>query len=140
MDRANPNSVLEGKGFIQKNIFIILQFFYYIGVMISRGSILLFKTDRVGLVSFLQLINTLVYLSAAAWKWISWELQVIICIWVGLMGGLSFGNTIFRIRNNPHLEPSTRELATNVGTLSYDYAILLGSITSLVISTLIFPN
>lgn len=138
-DRANPHST-NSENFAEKNIVMILMISYNSGVSCSKLSLVFFKIDRVGLLSILQLINWIIYLTAAIWKWIPFYYQIPICVYIGLMGGLIYGNIFYRIRTNKILNKNIKELCTNVGTLIYDVCILLANPTGMIISVWLIPN
>lgn len=60
--------------------------------------------------------------------------QMLVTLWVGLMGGASYVNVTHNILQDKEIEPEQKELAMNICTFANDLLILLASLTSLVLS------
>ena len=61
-------------------------------------------------------------------------------IFVGLMGGASFVNVIFLLKNTPRLLKTEKELAMNLIGMFDDMGILLASISALVLTLTAFAK
>lgn len=73
--------------------------------------------------------------TSAIWMYIdSYLLLLPILIIVGLLGGLSYVNTMFQILQSQTLEYSEKELAITLCTAASDIGILLAAITSLILN------
>ena len=59
-------------------------------------------------------------------------------VFVGLMGGASFVNVIFLLKNSPKLLKTEKELAMNLIGCFDDMGILLASISALVLTLTAF--
>ena len=59
-------------------------------------------------------------------------------VFVGLMGGASFVNVIYLLKNNTTLQKTEKELALNLLSCFDDLGILLASITALVLTLTAF--
>ena len=61
-------------------------------------------------------------------------------VFVGLMGGASFVNVIFLLKNSPKLLKTEKELAMNLIGCFDDMGILLASISALVLTLTAFAK
>jgi len=138
-ERANPSDKSNPNFFI-KEAQVLLMLSYQIGVFISRSSLSLFKLSKVFILTSLQLINWLIFASIAYFKWLDIRLQLLIMVWVGLMGGCSYVNCMYLILENKDLEKKDVELTINLASWFNDMGILAASISSLMVSLYIIPD
>ena len=83
-------------GFVLNNAFIIFNFCYQIGVFISRSSLSLIKIERVWIITTLQFLNFLFWISNSFNMYVkSIYVYFAHMVFVGLMGGASFVNVIY---------------------------------------------
>ena len=83
-------------GFVLANAFIIFNFCYQIGVFISRSSLSLIKIERVWIITTLQFLNFLFWISNSFNMYVkSIYVYFAHMVFVGLMGGASFVNVIY---------------------------------------------
>ena len=61
-------------------------------------------------------------------------------VFVGLMGGASFVNVIYLLKNSTILQKTEKELALNLLSCFDDLGILLASITALVLTLTAFSK
>ena len=61
-------------------------------------------------------------------------------VFVGLMGGASYVNVIYQLKNSPKLQKSEKELAMNINNLLGDLGILLAAITALILTMTAFKE
>lgn len=139
-DRANPKSDDPNQAWLQKNAFKVLSLSYQVGVFISRSSFTLFKFRRVGLLSFLQAVNFVLFLMIAYFKNVSVYIQVVLMVFVGLMGGTSYVNCMYLILSNKVLKKSEKEIAVNITGVFNDVGIFGASVGALVVSNYILPS
>eukprot|EP00762_Andalucia_godoyi_P003291 ANDGO_06646.mRNA.1 Battenin len=112
--------------FEQKNAYIILQFCYQFGVLISRSSLKFFKIRRVDVISFLQFLNFVLWMFQAGYKFMDVWTQFASMVFVGLLGGASYVNVFYLIFNDSErISDSDRELATNICSIWVNCGIML---------------
>ncbi|RNE97139.1 putative calcium channel protein [Trypanosoma conorhini] len=96
------------KSFWLKNSFVITQFCYQFGVLISRSSLLCIRIRHVWIMSVVQVLNAVAWFLQAKLKYISdpndadreIKLAFVLFLWmifVGLMGGASYVNVFYNI-------------------------------------------
>lgn len=61
-------------------------------------------------------------------------------IWVGLMGGGSYVNVMYKMLENPQLDRNEKELAMTLTTVFDDIGILSASLISLLLDNTVFKN
>ena len=61
-------------------------------------------------------------------------------IFVGLMGGASYVNVIYRLKNSPRLLKTEKELAMNILSCFDDLGVLLAAITALILTLTVFSE
>ena len=61
-------------------------------------------------------------------------------IFVGLMGGASYVNVIYQLKNSPLLHKTEKELAMNLLSCFDDLGVLLAAITSLSLTLTVFSG
>lgn len=102
------NQIRISKSFWLKNSFVITQFCYQFGVLISRSSLVCFRIRHVWIMSVIQVINGIAWFVQAKFKFMSdpndmdRELKFAFglfawMIFVGLMGGASYVNVFYNI-------------------------------------------
>jgi len=133
-DKANPQSEEVTGDFISEDFFLILHLCYHIGALLSRGSVLLFRIRYVGIVTLIQVICCLIYLSAAIWKWMSHIYQIPFMLFIGLLGGINYGNGMMTIMESPKLNRHVKELAVSVAEFSYVTGVILAAIGAVVVA------
>lgn len=90
-----------------KNSYVVCQFCYQFGVLISRSSLLIVKIPYVGVISIIQVINAVCWIVQARVLYIKSNtksrqvgLSFILFAWmifIGLMGGASYVNVLYLI-------------------------------------------
>jgi hypothetical protein len=59
---------------------------------------------------------------------------------VGLIGGVSYANTMYQIINSVHLKKSEKDLAIMLTCVLTDVSILMAMVVSLILSNSLFQN
>ena len=131
----------EKDGFILTNSFVIFNFCYQFGVFISRSSLSLIKIEKVWILTLLQFLNFIFWFSNCFGMYVT-NIYVYFAemVFVGLMGGASFVNVIFLLKNSPKLLKTEKELAMNLIGCFDDMGILLASISALVLTLTAFAK
>ncbi|CAM65565.2 conserved hypothetical protein [Leishmania infantum JPCM5] len=90
-----------------KNSYVVCQFCYQLGVLISRSSLLIVKIPYVGIISIIQVVNAVCWIVQARVMYIKSNtksrqvgLSFILFAWmifIGLMGGASYVNVLYLI-------------------------------------------
>ncbi|RNE95870.1 putative calcium channel protein [Trypanosoma rangeli] len=102
------DQVKTDNSFWLKNSFVITQFCYQFGVLISRSSLLCIRVRRIWIMSVVQVINAIAWFMQAKLKYVSdpndasreVKLAFVLFAWmvfVGLMGGASYVNVFYNI-------------------------------------------
>lgn len=139
----NPICVRDGPEaqYIYVEAFTIMYFCYQVGVFISRSSLQFMVIDKVWVISLLQLGNFLFFLLNAFYVWMdSLYLYFFLNIWVGLMGGASYVNVIYKLQRTPKLKRTERELAIMIMMVFNDVGIFSASLLALILSTTVFSQ
>lgn len=120
---------------------MIFNFCYQIGVFLSRSSLSVVKIERVWLLSLLQLCNFL-FFGLNAFLVFCTNIYVLfaITVFVGLMGGATYVNVVYLIKQSPKLAHAQKELAMTLCSVFMDLGILLATVTSLVLTTTRFKS
>ena len=140
-DKATYNLAhnLNANG-IEQNSFIVLNLCYQTGVVISRSSISFIKVKRVWIVTFLQLINFIL------WAWIGYSKPLgltpmfLLMVWVGLMGGCSYVNVLYSILESTKIEKKDKEMAINIVSMCNNIGVLSAAATALVLEVTIYAS
>ncbi|EKG04438.1 hypothetical protein TCSYLVIO_004502 [Trypanosoma cruzi] len=109
-----PRQVKESTNFWLKNSFVITQFCYQFGVLISRSSLLCVRIRYVWIMSVIQVINAIAWFLQAKVKYMSdpnnmdreLKFAFVLFAWmifVGLMGGASYVNVFHNILEETRL-------------------------------------
>ncbi|XP_064599825.1 battenin-like isoform X2 [Liolophura sinensis] len=97
------------------------------GVFVSRSSVQLVQIRRVDVLSALQLINMVVWITDVHYKFIPVYLLPALMIYVGLLGGASYVNIFYLLLNEEKYPPRDRELCVNLAALFVTLGIALGT-------------
>ena len=138
-ERAHPKSSQVGD-FWHRKAFVLLSLSYQLGVFISRSTFYLFKVRKVWILTYLQMVNFVIFFTIAYWKWIEIYYQIPLMIWVGLMGGCSYVNCMFMILENKDLSKSQKEVAINVASFFDDLGVVSAAFFALFISNFVIRN
>lgn len=125
---------------MEQNAYVILMFIYQVGVFISRSSLFCFRINKVGILTFFQFVNFVLYATIAKWKWLQIEFQFILMFWIGLMGGCSYVNCFYLLIQNKKLPISQKEVAVNLVTSLVEVNILMSSILSVVVDSFVLTQ
>ena len=97
--------------------------------------------EKIWIVTTLQLINFCLWFSNSLFLFCeSIYVLFALMIFVGLMGGTSYVNVIYLLKNSNKLEQTDKELSMMILTVFDDIGILSASILSLVFSLTIFKT
>ncbi|KAI9228518.1 MAG: batten's disease protein Cln3 [Piptocephalis tieghemiana] len=111
-----------------RDLYVYYQTLYQLGVFISRSSVSFFPIRRIWIPSLLQVITLFLLTSEAMWSWIGsvWPIFILI-LWEGLLGGATYVNCYFLVRNN--VVPEWREFALGVVGMSDGLGITAAGLT-----------
>lgn len=151
--------VKHGSSFWITNSFVVTQFCYQIGVLISRSSLMCVRIRRVSIISAVQVLNALFWFTQAKLQFVgdssseTREERFAFILFgymvvVGLCGGASYVNVFFNILESPKQtnlrglrdEREWRQLSMNIGALYAISGISLGSILDVVFSNTVLTN
>ena len=123
------------------NAFVLFNFCYQTGVFMSRSSLAVVKIEKVWILSAIQAVFFTLFLVNSFTIWLSSiEALWVIMIFVGLMGGASYVNVVYRIRNSDRLDRNEKELTMVMSTVFNDIGMLAASITALILTTTVYPK
>lgn len=119
---------------IEQHAYKHILLFYYIGTFIGRSSLSFFTLDipKIKLVTFLQFINTVIFFTVAKYEWMGMSMMMLVMIWIGILGGLSYANCFYQIINTDRVSKEFKELALNFGGILLDSGILIVSVLGVV--------
>ncbi|KNC49319.1 uncharacterized protein AMSG_05316 [Thecamonas trahens ATCC 50062] len=135
---AEPHHISPRASFWERKSFVILAACYQLGVFVSRSSLRFFKISRIEILTVLQGLNLGFWLADDIYKWMPYYIQFVAMFYVGLLGGTSFVNTLFKASNDPRTPESDRKLTlyiilifVNVGIGLAAAAVLIADATFL---------
>ncbi|XP_019853585.1 PREDICTED: battenin-like [Amphimedon queenslandica] len=108
-------------------LYASLQLCYQAGVFVSRSSVQLFQIRQIHIFTLFQLINMIVWILQAWWKFLPVYVLPSYMVFVGLLGGASYVNIFYLLRTDEKYPSSDRELCTNLVGMSISIGILLGT-------------
>jgi len=125
---------------IEKYSFILLNFCYQVGVVISRSSLPIIKIPKVWIVSALQLLNFVIWAWIAYTKELSLPFEFVIMIWVGLMGGASYVNCLYLILESEEIEKKDKEVSINIMSICNNIGVLSATLASFVLGETVYKD
>ncbi|XP_048727981.2 battenin-like [Ostrea edulis] len=108
-------------------LYASLSFCYQAGVFVSRSSVQLFQIKRVEVLSFLQLLNMILWVFDVHYKFIPVYLLPALMIYVGLLGGASYVNIFYLLLHEEKYPEEDREFCINITSLFITGGIILGT-------------
>lgn len=103
----------DGKKHNSANLYRKYQFVYQVGVFISRSSIQLIQINSLWILPILQILNLIILTLSSMYTLLpSFAVAVLIVLWEGLLGGLTYVNAFFKLRNEAPLHLKEWALAT----------------------------
>eukprot|EP00760_Papus_ankaliazontas_P009118 PhM_4_TR1396/c0_g1_i1/m.87634/K12389/BTS, CLN3; battenin len=152
----------KSDNFVVRNMYVLCQLSYQVGVLFSRSSLQCFRINRVGVLTVLQGVNALFWLLQAKYMFIHgdsdpddvshaydnassnsagpvWVLLVLMW-YCGLLGGAGYVNVFYRILNDDRIEERDRNLAINVGAIYVNVGIITGSLMDVVYAVTILTR
>jgi len=127
--------------YIYTNAYVLFNFCYQVGVFLSRSSLSVIKIKRVWILSAIQATFWTLWLVNSFTVWLQYFIALFaIMIFVGLMGGASYVNVVYCIRNSERLDRNEKELTMIMSTVFNDIGMLAASITSLILTTAAYPK
>lgn len=125
---------------IEHYSFILLNFCYQVGVVISRSSLPIIKITRVWTVSALQLFNFFLWAWIAYTKALSLPIEFGIMIWVGLMGGASYVNCLYLVLESDTVEKKDKEVSINIMSICNNIGVLMATFASFTLGETIYAD
>jgi len=123
------------------NAFVIFNFCYQVGVFCSRSSLQCFKIKHVWVLTLLQLVFFIFWCINSFTLWISDIIPLwVFMVFVGFMGGASYVNVLYCMRQSEQLDIKEKELTMVMSTVFNDLGMFLASITALILTTNVYPS
>lgn len=132
-------SNFETDTFVKKNAFSILQFMYQVGIFLSRSSLDLIKIKHTHYITYFQGAMFVLWIGLALARYLGPFALFGCMLIVGLLGGLSYVNTLFSILSHKHIPRSEKEIGLAISSIACDFFILMSSISG-VIFLKMFPE
>eukprot|EP00388_Colpodella_angusta_P003421 GDKJ01012044.1.p1 GENE.GDKJ01012044.1~~GDKJ01012044.1.p1 ORF type:complete len:171 (+),score=0.49 GDKJ01012044.1:34-513(+) len=150
--------------FIIKNSFVITQFCYQVGVLISRSSLACFRIRHVEILTALQFMNSiawfiqakLLYLGDSSSESQELKFAFVLFVWmvfVGLLGGASYVNVFYNllektkqgfedeaVEPDPMVLKERRQLCMNFGSLYAVAGITMGCLVDVIFSNSVLSD
>ena len=136
---AANDSKIDENSYSIKNAYVIFCFCYQIGTFTSRSLLEMMKTSRIGILTFLQIINFAFGFSNSYWFYLKNQYALFAwMVFIGLLGGSSYSNVTYLLINSDKLKKNEKELSTTMLGLSIEIACLLASLFSVLLSNTLF--
>ena len=122
---------VDETSFVQKNCYVLAWLAYNVGVTISRVSVSCVELRRLWILSALQAINLALWTAEATTHAVrslgdaGFALLLLWMVWVGLMGGAAYINSMQIMNKSPTVPDELRELGTNVPYVLINLGIML---------------
>eukprot|EP00708_Paratrimastix_pyriformis_P002935 GAFH01001697.1.p3 GENE.GAFH01001697.1~~GAFH01001697.1.p3 ORF type:complete len:164 (-),score=64.09 GAFH01001697.1:37-528(-) len=124
-----------------RNAYIVLSFCYQIGVFASRSSLKLLKVKWVEILTFLQMVNFVLFLCQDFFFFMDVWVMFPLMVYVGLLGGCSYVNTFFLILHSTSTLEEDKEMAVNLTALHITAGITVAAAFSLLMkNTFLIPT
>lgn len=135
-DRAQGGDWKHHSSWFVRNCYVILNFCYQLGVVISRSSLSIVKIKHVEVMTILQGINMVLWILQATFHWINGSPQIWILfihmVYVGLLGGGAYVNIFYLALHKPDIPDEDRELGINIVALSNTIGITLSAVVIII--------
>lgn len=136
-DRAQGGDFKHDPNWFVRNCYVILNFCYQLGVVLSRSSLALFKIKRIGILTFLQFVNFVFWLIQADIHFVQgypiiWFLFVHM-FYVGLLGGSSYVNVFYLVLHDDKIPIKDREYCVNISAFANTFGITASSIVIIIL-------
>lgn len=110
-----------------KYFYLIVQCIYQCGDFFSRLSLHCFKVPRLQILTLVQIALLVLWINWATVLQINLYSMFASVLLVGLMGGMSYVNTVYMILNDSNIPKNQKELCLNVNSMFADAGIILSS-------------
>lgn len=124
---------------ITQNQYVKLYFFFpmlnlafQIGKCMARVSFAFVTCPYLGVVTLIQFAAFCVFFFQCFYHYMSFIVQMMVMMVVGIMGGLAYSNSLNMIMMSPRLTFREKELATSWNAIAFGTAILLASLFTLI--------
>ena len=143
---------VDDRSFVQKNCYVLAWLAYNVGVTISRVSVSCVELRRLWILSALQAINLALWTAEATTHAVrslgdaGFALLLLWMVWVGLMGGAAYINSMQIMNKSPTVPDELRELGTNVCFVLINLGIMLSTLLFLFLDSTVlslrrlYPN
>jgi len=138
-DKATTEQSEESND-VDKNAFIILQLCYQVGVYISRSSLSLIKIKKIWVLTLLQFVNCIGWGFIAYYQLSSLPVLFIFMIWVGLMGGASYVNTLYQTLSSTDIGKGEKEVGINIISMCCDSGVMSSALVVLLLDNTLYKN
>lgn len=126
--------------FFKENAFIVIQFCYQIGVLMSRSSLKCFKVNQIWIITALQAFNFCFWWLEAEFLFLSMWGEFAVAIWVGCMGGMSYVNVAYLILNSKNISNDLKEATFNLSLCFNNIGIVSAALFCLLLDNVIMTN
>jgi len=126
-------TVSSTTSYADANAYALLGLCYQVGVLISRSSLSIVKIRFLGVLTFLQFLNLILWIAIAYFKFVNIYIQFGLMIFVGLLGGASYVNTFHLILKDEKINETDRDFCVNICAMFYTVGIILASVAIVVL-------
>lgn len=143
-DRAQGGDFKHDPNWFVKNCYVILNFCYQLGVVLSRSSLALFKIKHIGVLTLLQFINFVLWIVQADIHFVQgypiiWVLFVHM-FYVGLLGGSSYVNVFYLVLHDDKVPVKDREYCVNISAFANTFGITASSIVIIILDVTLWKR
>ena len=143
-DRAQGGDFKHDPNWFVRNCYVILNFCYQLGVVISRSSLVLFKIKHIGVLTLLQFINFVLWIVQADIHFVQgypiiWVLFVHM-FYVGLLGGSSYVNVFYLVLHDDKIPVKDREYCVNISAFANTFGITASSIVIIILDVTLWKR
>lgn len=133
-DRISINVELyHNKNYFTRNMYEIIQFCYYFGIIIGKSLVRLLKVEKLWILSLIQVANVVLLSFECHFKFIPYWGDFIIAFFVGLIGGLCYSNVFNCLLKSTEISKYYKEAASNLVLIMATFGIILASIAIILI-------
>jgi len=128
----SPLIVFSNSPFTHRDHYVYYQFLYQGGVFLSRSSVNIFPIKKLWILPILQGVNLLLILAQVAFKFLPsvWFVFVIM-FYEGLLGGATYCNAFYQIRNSSKIATKWKEFSLGVTSVSDSIGITLAAVVGI---------
>ena len=123
----------HSKNYFTRNVYEIIQFSYYFGIIIGKSMIKLVKFENLRVLILLQILNVILLTTECYFSFIPYWAEFFLAFWVGILGGLCYSNVFNCLLNSNEISKYFKEAASNIVLIIANFGIIVASIATILI-------